>query len=744
MSKAAAAEAARAQPPARVIVSIPGMHCASCVAKIEKALTGLNGVSVAEIHLPSRTALVEFSTARLRAEEIKRAVEVLGYEVLGISDTYAHAEQLARDSDEHESWKLFRRLAAGFGFWMFLALQEWLGFSVYTAILFATAVQLWCGEHFHRGFWKSVRTGSANMNTLVSISTWAAYIFSLWVVFFPEAVPTKSRADLLESLAGLIVLVTFGRWLEIRFRMKTSEAVRKLLKLTPKTVRVIRHKEEMILPLSEVKVGESIIVRPGEQIGLDGVVEEGGSTVDESLLTGESLPVEKSAGAKVYGGTMNKNGSLVIRVSQPGEDMVLAKIIEAVRTAAASKAPVQKMVDKVAAIFVPVVFACAVTASVLWYLEGPEPRVLHAVTVLVSVLAVACPCSLGLATPLAILLGTWRSAELGIYLRNAEVLEKVGRIDAVVFDKTGTLTEGRPSVVRLLPSLKTTEKELLQLAMTADQRSEHPYAAALRQRARAEHVQAGPVESFEAFPGRGVSVVSDGEKIRVGSLSWLVSEGILIDERIAVELREVAGSILGVSKGDRFKGAIVVADRLRPSAKRAVARLKAMGMELILASGDRNKAVFQIAEEVGIGRVYAEVLPTEKSRIVKELQDLGKKVAMVGEGFNDAPALSQADIGIALAGGTDIAVESSDITLMNPDLDRLVTAVDLSRRIRRAIRENLLWAFIYNVLLIPIAAGALFPAYGVMLRPHYAGAAMALSSISVILNSMKLWRYRPS
>lgn len=721
----------------RVLLPIPGMHCASCVAKIEEALKGVIGVKGASAHLPSKTAAVEYDPTQATGDMLRRAVEALGYPVPKVSRSFDEAAAYSLEGERAERRKVEARLLVGAVLWVGILLEGPLRLSQYTVFILATPIQLWCARHFHEGLAASLRRRSLDMNFLVSLSSWAAYLFSTWAIFLPETLPPGSREHMFESAAGLVVLVSFGRWLEARFRERASDALSRMLRRAPKTVRLLKGKSEHVVPLGEVQRGERILVRPGEQVGLDGTVEDGASTVDESLLTGEGMPVEKGPGSRVFGGSINKTGALVVVVTAVGSQMALARIIEAVRKSQASKAPVQRLVDRVAAAFVPAVLLLAVVSGLAWALWGEEPRVSRALTAFVSVLAVACPCALGLATPMAVVLGMGRAAESGIHLRNAESLEKAGRLDAVVFDKTGTLTEGKPFVVQVLPGEGVSEEELLRDAVTAESRSEHPFADAVRRAASAKGIEARAAQAFEALPGRGVMATAGSDKILCGSHAWLAQHGIRLPE----EVREKAGagrSILMVAANASYRGAIVLADKLRPTSLEAVYRLKQMGVEVVLASGDRAAAAHAVAEAVGIPTVYADVLPEDKLRIVKRLQEAGKRVAMVGEGFNDAPALSQADVGIALGSGTDVAVESADITLLHHDLLQVETAVALSRRIRSVIRQNLAWAFLYNVLLLPLAAGALYPLMGRMLEPHYAGAAMALSSLSVVLNSMRL------
>ncbi len=724
----------------RVILPVRGMHCASCVSKVEGALKSLAGVRAVSVDLPSRTVAVEFApiAGKLEVRNLRRAIEKAGYDVLGESQSRTQAESMSLLSQQAEQRALMSRLQVALVFSAPLMLAHALNLSAYTALLLAVPVQVWGGWHFHQGFSRALLRRRADMDTLVSLSTWAAFLYSAYVVLFPETLPRAARVTQWDAVSGLIVFVTFGRWLESRTRGKTNEAVARLMRLAPKTARVLRGGAELVVPLAEVAVGETVRVRPGEQIGADGEVAAGSSTIDESMLTGESLPVEKTVGSRVWGGTLNKGGALEVRVTRPGDESALARIVEAVRESQATKPKIQRYVDKLAAWFVPAVIGLSILTAVLWMRWGPEPRFLLAMTCAVSVLASACPCALGLATPLAVVAGIGRAAEMGMFLRNAEILEEVGKLDVVLFDKTGTLTEGRPRAAGAI-TLRGTEDEMLSWALACEERSEHPFAAAIMALAKARKVKAPKVDSFEALPGRGVLVRSGARAVRAGSLPWLKEEGVKVPANHAMRFSEF-GSLLGVAVDSELLGAFQMEDVLRPSAPAAVAALKDMGLEVYLVSGDRNAAAYRAAELCGISTVFAEIRPEEKAGIVRRFQSEGKKVAMVGEGFNDAPALSHADVGVALATGTDVAIESADMTLLNPDLMTLVRAIALSRRIRRVIRENLAWAFIYNLFLIPVAAGVLYPRWGILLRPEYAGGAMALSSISVALNSLRLRR----
>jgi Cu+-exporting ATPase len=727
--------------PRSVVLPVRGMHCASCVAKVESVIGELPGVRSVSVDLPSRTVAISYLPVpgKFGLRELRRAIERAGYDVLGESESRAQAEQLSLTAQQSEQRVLMTRLQWSLLFALPLFAADWIDLSPYTELLLAIPLQVWGGWHFHEGLVRSLRRRSADMNTLVSLSTWAAFLFSAYVTILPETLPPAARHPHWDAVAGLVTMVTFGRWLEAKTRGKTNEAVAKLMRIAPKTVRVLRSGQAETVPIAEVEVGETVQVRPGEQIGLDGTVLAGHSTVDESLLTGESLPVEKSPGSRVWGGAMNKTGSMDIQVTKPGSESALARIVEAVRVSQSTKPRIQRFVDRIAGWFVPGVILVAVSCAVLWASYGPEPRVVFALTTMVSVLAVACPCALGLATPLAIVAGVGRAAEMGVFIRNADVLESVSRLDVVLFDKTGTLTEGRPRVVETVV-MAGPRDEMLSYAFAAEQRSEHPFAAAVVSYAKALGAAAAKVDSFEAFPGRGVLVTSGGRAVRVGSLPWLKKNGSPVPHEHAARFMDLPGSVLGVALDDRFLGAFILADTLRPSAKSAVAALKAMGLQVYLVSGDLNAASYRIAEAVGIKTVFSEVLPEEKLKTVARLKSEGKRVAMVGEGFNDAPALSEADIGIALASGTDIAAEAADITLINPDLETIALAIRLSQKIRKVIWENLALSFAYNLLLIPVAAGALYPAFGVLLKPQYAGAAMVLSSISVALNSLRLRR----
>jgi len=568
----------------------------------------------------------------------------------------------------------------------------------------------------------------------------------LIATFFPSFISGAGLelAVYYDASAMIISLILLGRYLEAKAKGRASEAIRRLLDLRARTAHVIREDEEIEIPIEEVMVGDTVVVRPGEKIPVDGIVTEGHSSVDESMLTGESMPVEKSPGDEVTGATVNGTGSFRFEVTRVGGDTVLAQIIKLVEEAQGSKAPIQRLADKVASVFVPVVIGIAVVTFFVWLLAGPEPSFNFALLTFVSVLVIACPCALGLATPTAIMVGTGKGAESGILIKGGEVLEQAGKLDVVVFDKTGTLTWGRPVVTDIVPTDGRGEDELLALAASVEQGSEHPLAETLVEEARSRGLILQKVQDFQAFPGKGVVAKVDGEQIKLGNAAFMSDAGVdLLDlEGRAEELSQEGKTIVYLLNGDQLQGFMAVSDTVKPTAKRTVETLKEMGLEVGMISGDRRSTAEAVAREIGVDRVLAEVLPADKAEEVSRIQTEGKVVAMVGDGINDAPALAQADIGIAIGSGTDVALEVSDITLISDDLRKVATAIKLSQRTLGIIKQNLFWAFFYNVIGIPIAAGILYPVWGVLLSPMIAAAAMAFSSVSVVTNSLRLRRFK--
>jgi Cu+-exporting ATPase len=637
-------------------------------------------------------------------------------------------------------------------------------------LLFAVsvAVMAWAGSQFYVGAWQSLKHGAANMNTLIALGTGAAFLFSAVATFAPELFERAGLpADVYyEAVVWILALVLLGRLLEARAVGRTSAAIERLLALRPPTARVVRDGGEADVPVEEVLPGDRVIVRPGERIAVDGVVREGGSRVDESMLTGEPVPVAKGSGDEVVGGTVNTTGSLVFEATRVGRETVLARIVRMVEEAQQSRAPIQRLADRISAWFVPAVVALAAVAFGMWWIWGPEPSLLYALITAVTVLIIACPCALGLATPTAIMVGTGKGAEQGVLIRGGEALEQAREVDTVVLDKTGTLTEGRPRVTEAIPAPEVARWELLRLAAALEVRSEHPLATAVAAAARAElgETPLPPVERFEAVAGKGVQGWVEGRQLWVGSAAWLVELGLDLEAPVLAEaaerLERRAETAVWVAVDDPGRkgsavlgggsrsvlGVLAVADPVKDGAASAVARLRGLGLDLHLLTGDRRATAEAIAREVGIdaAHVISDVLPQDKVAVVERLQTEGRVVAMVGDGINDAPALARADLGVAIGTGTDVAIEAADITLIRDDLAGVATAIALSRATVRTIRQNLFGAFIYNVIGIPIAAGALYPAFGVLLSPVFASLAMALSSVTVVSNSLRLKRWKPA
>ena len=720
----------------KAVVPLEGVHCASCVARLENGLGALPGVASVSVNLPSKTAFLSYDPAVAGQEAITGKIEALGYKALAFSESAASAENTALAELTREKNMFLRRFLLALFLSGFLLTDYFFSFSSYTMMAAAGAAWWFAGQHFHRGLVRALRARTADMNTLVSLSTSVMFLYGVYLTVFPSD-GMRYHAQWHE-VAMLITFINLGRWLEARSKSTAGEAVARLFKIAPKFARRLKDGREETVPVSEVMPGDLVLLRPGEQVPVDGRVTGGASAVDESLLTGEAVPVEKAAGARVYAGTVNKTGAFEFRAEGVGERTVLMRIVRAVEESQAEKGAVQHLVDRISAWFVPFVLLAAVTAGALWLrYDGVE----RAVNIFAAVLAVACPCAMGLAVPMAVAVGFGRAASAGILIRNADVLERVSGVDVVIFDKTGTLTEGRLRLAGLRP-WGMPEREFLELLAAAEEGSEHPFAEAVRQRARAEGIAAAAVTVFEAVPGKGVRAGVPAGEVLAGSLKWFEERAVALPAEARAEIAASPDSILLVALDGKFKGYARLADALRPEAAGLVRELEAIGVEPVLASGDRQAVVAAAAAAIGIKTFHAEIFPEEKRRLVMRYKALGKRTAMVGDGFNDAPALSEADIGMAMRSGTDVAAQASDITLMHNDLRSVITAVSISKAIRRVIAQNLAWAFAYNIVLIPLAAGAFYPAWGIVIPPYFAGGAMALSSVSVVMNSLRLRRAR--
>ena len=756
---------------------IGGMTCSACVSHIENALRDVPGVAEANVNLGVERASVEFVPGMVELSDLQAAVEGAGYRVEGFNDSGDQERELERLSKVKEIRDLRNRLLfAGTGaillllgtFDVFPWVSNLMGRSYYPFLLWAlaTPVQFWAGSTFYTSGLGALRHRTSNMHTLIALGTTVAYGYSAAVVllhaFSPEVLADNGiEAKVYFDTAAIIVaLILLGRFLEAGARGRTSEAIRRLIGLRPTSARVVRDGNEIDIPVNQVGIGDTVLVRPGEKIPVDGLVTDGYSAVDESMLTGESMPVEKVPGEKVFGATINSNGALYFEATQVGGETVLAQIISLVEEAQGSKAPIQRVADQVASYFVPAVIIASLAAFAFWMLLGPSPVLTFSTLVLVSVLIIACPCALGLATPTAIIVGTGRGAEQGVLIKQAEALEIAHKVDTVVLDKTGTLTSGKPVVTDLIASdgSRSSEQDLLFLAASAERGSEHPLGEAIVMEAQARGLRLESVTAFEAIPGRGISAQVNGRAVRFGNLALMEDSGVPVNG-----LAEQASALAAQGKTPMFLatdgqavGLIAVADTVKPEAFEGLAQLRRMGLEVVMLTGDNVWTAHAIAGQLGVELVEAEVLPQDKAAVIKRLQAEGRVVAMVGDGINDAPALVQADVGLAMGSGTDVAMESADITLVRSDVNGVATALDLSRQTIRTIKQNLFWAFFYNVMLIPVAAGVLYPVFqgvgGVpgglefffgeqgFLNPALAALAMAFSSVAVVTNSLRLRR----
>lgn len=723
--------------------AIQGLSCASCAAKAEKALSEWTGVTRARVNLASCEAVVDHIPDVVAFDGLQQAVQKVGFTLVRTTPETEPLD-LAETERLHEYQIIKKRLTIGAILLMLnMLVMHWHGHGVEAWIQFAlvTPVQFWVGWPFHLQAWNALRHGGANMHTLVSVGTFSAYIYSVLVLLLPELFTAQGVAAevYFETSGMIIVLILLGRFLESRAKGKSSQAIRALMDLAPKKARVVRDGQEIDLPLKEVIVGDTFIVRPGEKIPVDGLIVKGHATLDESMLTGEAMPVERGPGEPVTGGTINTTGSLICKAVKVGRDTALARIVDMVRAAQGVKPPIARLADQIAAVFVPVVIGIALLTFAVWYGFGPEPAFNYALLNFVAVLIIACPCALGLATPTSILVGTGAGAAHGILIRGGDALETTHKIQTVVFDKTGTLTMGKPVLTDW-----TGNANDLALIAAAERRSEHPIAEAIVKGAQERGVIIPEPTRFAAIPGHGVKAEVEGHAVQIGTHKWMMSCDIQGDDlhEPLQHLQQQGKSALLAAIDGRIVGILAVADPVKPHAAEAIAQLHAMGVEVVMLTGDGATVARAIAAKLGIIKVLAEVLPTDKEQQIRTLQAQGRMVAMVGDGINDAPALARADIGIAMGTGTDVAMEASDITLVSGDPRGVVTAIRLSRATMRNIRQNLFWAFAYNVILIPLAAGVWFPWFGLLLSPVFAALAMSLSSVTVVTNALRLRRFQ--
>ncbi|MAK42651.1 MULTISPECIES: heavy metal translocating P-type ATPase [unclassified Spongiibacter] len=728
---------------------IHGASCASCVSKIESALQGVDGVKEAVMNLAQSTVSV---TGDAPVEALTNAIAAVGYDAEGITDS---SDQSVLDEKEQADEAYYRRLMREM--WIALSLGVPLMIyglfvgemtvtttmerAVWLAIgLLTFGVMFFAGKHFYIGAWKSLANHSANMDTLIALGTGTAWIYSMFVVFFPSLVPEMARHVYFEATAMIIGLINLGLALEIKARGRTSEAIKRLIGLQPKTARVVRNGKEVDIAIEQVQLGDRVRVRPGEKISVDGIVMEGLTAVDESMLTGEPMPVEKAAGDEVVAGTINKSGSILFKATRVGKDTALAQIIDMVKRAQNSKPPIGRLADVISAYFVPVVMIIAVISALVWLNIGPDPRVAFAIVSATTVLIVACPCALGLATPMSVMVGVGKAAEAGVLIRNGEALQTASKVTAMILDKTGTITLGEPKVTHIELAHARDEDEVLQLAASLEASSEHPLALSIIESAKERGLTLDAVGDFRAVAGYGVEGVVRGRTLLFGNERLMRDSRVDIDAYIekAQAMAAQAQTPMYFAVDGKLAAIIAVADPIKDDSIEAIKRLQSNGVRIVMLTGDNRDTAKAVAEKVGITEYFAEVLPDQKSDKVAELQAQGEIVGMTGDGINDAPALALANVGFAIGTGTDVAIESADITLMRGSLHGLADAIAVSKATLSNIKQNLFGAFIYNVAGVPVAAGVLYPFLGLLLSPVIAGAAMAFSSLTVVSNANRL------
>ncbi len=740
-----------------IIIPIEGMTCSSCANSITKELNRIEGVVSANVNFATEKAIVSHDPSKVHISDIKKAIENAGYKALEVdSKNGTDYKKERRKKDIDILWRKFFVSAVFSIPLLYISMEQLLGlelpkfinpsvnpFNFAIAQLFLVIPTIIAGYKFYTVGFKNLFKFSPNMDSLIAVATSAAIIYGLYSTILIYLGKIEHVNNLYFDTAGVIItLILLGKYLEGVSKGKTSDAIKKLMGLQPKTAIILKDNKEMEIRVDEVEVGNIVIVKPGEKIPVDGTVVEGHTLVDESMLTGESMPIEKNIGDKVISGSINKNGSIKFKATRVGKDTTLAQIINLVEEAQGSKAPIARMADVISGYFVPIVISIAIISSSAWYLSGASEA--FALTIFISVLVIACPCALGLATPTAIMVGTGKGAKYGVLIKSGEAIEIAHKIDIAVFDKTGTITKGRPEVTDIFTEGNYSEEELLSIAASAEKSSEHPLGEAIVKSAKEKGIALKKIDRFTTIPGQGIEVTIDNMKVYMGNLKLMRDKNIeipLIDK--ANELAKDGKTPMFIAINGRLEGIVAVADTIRPSSNNAIRKLHDMGIKVAMVTGDNRKTAEAIAKRVGIDIVLAEVLPQDKAIEIKRLQQAGYTVAMVGEGINDAPALAQADVGIAIGSGTDIAMESADIVLMKSDLEDVVTAIQLSKATIRNVKQNLFWAFAYNATGIPIAAGLFHLFNGPLLNPMIAAAAMSFSSVSVVSNALRLKKFHP-
>jgi P-type Cu+ transporter len=718
----------------KISIAIKGMHCVNCATNITKKLSKTTGVTRAEVNFATEKAYVEFNDNVLSDEKIIDVVKNSGYKAEIITDDF-HGNKIDKKNEVNHTKNIliFSLVFAIPALLLSMFVMDWEP-KGYVLLALATPVQFIAGYSFYRGAWNALRNKTSNMDTLIATGTSVAYFYSIFILF------TNPMGELyFEVAAVLIALVLFGKYLEVNAKGKTSEAIGKLIQLSPKKAHIIRNGKEVTISVDDVRVGDIIVVKPGDKIPVDGVIVSGSSSVDESMITGESMPVEKNVGDKVVGATINKYGSFTFKAMRVGADTTLSKIIKMVEEAQGSRAPIQRFADKISSVFVPAVILISLATFSAWYLVFGA-TISFALVAAVAVVVIACPCALGLATPTAIIVGTGKGAQNGILIRNSEILETASHVNAIIFDKTGTITKGEPSVTEIL-TYGSSEEEVMRIAAGIEKHSEHPLAQAVLKKAKEMGVKPATVTHFRAVAGHGIEGKIGTRKLLLGNPALMRKDKIKISPAVTKDMQIMENdgkTVVILAENKKLIGLIAIADVVRPTSKEAITTLKKMGIEVYMITGDNDRTAKAIAAQVGIDHVFSEVMPDQKAGYVKKLQKKGLKVAMAGDGINDAPALAQADVGIAMGSGTDVAVETGGIILMKNDLNDVPRALKLSRMTLSKIKQNMFFSLIYNVMGIPIAAGVLFASTGLLLNPMIAGGAMAMSSVSVVSNSLLL------